>query len=475
MTHPIQKQILELTLDDGPEKTAVQDEFVRHFQEEVLPEMGDLFDRLAPKDSTLKWETLVVDLGAVSLENFKSELLSELGKTLRRQILEGNGFAEKAEFDLVEKSQKLWRQFLFYLQNGHFQWNANGLNLNQLEKELPTVLPELKASQKAEFFEILKSKNAQKRLAAQFSKPFFAEIVKKTIPFENIQQWVAFFEKIIPENFHKNILLNALFSHSKKRTNHPKIFIENWVFLIEKKLNLTIEEKEDFREVMMEKSKQESEDFQNEMQAVLSLKEKTKEGQAEKEEVEILKDENEHKTDEAIYIQNAGLVLLWPYLEKFFENLNWVANGKFTHREAREKAARLLQCMAFPNEKITENLLPLNKILCGMDVQDLIPDYDGNGDCFSFEKWEKELAKELLESVIKNWPKLGNTSVKGFQTSFLQREGKLERKNPAQAGQGGWFLKVEQRPFDMLLESLPWPLNIIKLKWMHQPLHVEWH
>jgi hypothetical protein len=61
-----------------------------------------------------------------------------------------------------------------------------------------------------------------------------------------------------------------------------------------------------------------------------------------------------------------------------------------------------------------------------------------------------------------------NKTVEGLQKSFLQREGKLVRQDK------DWILQVEQKPFDMVLASLPWSIGIIKNTWMEGMLWVEW-
>jgi hypothetical protein len=82
---------------------------------------------------------------------------------------------------------------------------------------------------------------------------------------------------------------------------------------------------------------------------------------------------------------------------------------------------------------------------------------------------EKETAKELLYVVTQQWEKLKNTSVDGFQTSFLQREGTLTLTEE------GWTLVVESKAYDLLLQTLPWGLSFIKNSWMEQPIFVEWN
>jgi hypothetical protein len=37
-----------------------------------------------------------------------------------------------------------------------------------------------------------------------------------------------------------------------------------------------------------------------------------------------------------------------------------------------------------------------------------------------------------------------------------------------------WSLQVEPTAFDVLLGSLPWAFNIVKLPWMTRPIFIEW-
>jgi hypothetical protein len=70
--------------------------------------------------------------------------------------------------------------------------------------------------------------------------------------------------------------------------------------------------------------------------------------------------------------------------------------------------------------------------------------------------------------VTQNWEKLRNTSIAGLRQTFLLREGRLQRKDDA------WSLTVSAKPFDVLLDSLPWRLSMVRLPWMETILHVKW-
>ena len=162
------------------------------------------------------------------------------------------------------------------------------------------------------------------------------------------------------------------------------------------------------------------------------------------------------------YIDNAGMVLLWPYLAKFFEHLKLIENNQFIDKDRIFKAVHLLQFLVTGKQDQPEYHFPLNKVMCGLDIEEPIPRK------LKLKKTEIKACEELLTEVVKNWEALKNTSVDGFREAFLKREGKLTRKD------NDWVLKIEQKAYDILLEKLPWSINIVKLSWMPGIMHVEW-
>ncbi len=162
------------------------------------------------------------------------------------------------------------------------------------------------------------------------------------------------------------------------------------------------------------------------------------------------------------YIQNAGLILFWPYLGHFFKDMGLTTDRAFQSDHNQQQAALLLQYLLSPDPELHEYRLPLNKLLCGLKISEPV----GR----SIDLTEEDLTRcnNLLEAAIQNWSALRGTSVEGFQSSFLQRNGVLKRKDKH------WLLQVEKMPFDMLMEQLPWPIGIVRLSWMNKPIYVEW-
>ena len=81
---------------------------------------------------------------------------------------------------------------------------------------------------------------------------------------------------------------------------------------------------------------------------------------------------------------------------------------------------------------------------------------------------DREEAETVLQAAISHWQALKNTSINGLRSSFLLRQGLVREV------ENGWRLRVERKPFDILLDQLPWGIGIIKLPWMEEILWVEW-
>ncbi|MCA8829711.1 contractile injection system tape measure protein [Hymenobacter pini] len=170
----------------------------------------------------------------------------------------------------------------------------------------------------------------------------------------------------------------------------------------------------------------------------------------------------EERPLETVYIQNAGLVLLWPFLAMLFERLGYLDGPEFRSEATRQQAALLLQFLATGSTEAHEHELPLNKLLCGVPQPRPLPRE------LPLTEADQATGESLLKAVIARWEILKNTSVAGLRETFLLRSGKLE-----------WLperinLTVETKTLDILMDSRPWSISIVKLPWMPEPLYVTW-
>lgn len=161
-------------------------------------------------------------------------------------------------------------------------------------------------------------------------------------------------------------------------------------------------------------------------------------------------------------VNNAGLILVSPFLPALFESLQLVHNGQFIGEESAPRAALILQFVATGSVDSFEYELSLNKILCGIPEDSSLPL------TVELTTLERETVDSMLKAVIGHWSVLGNTSVEGFRESFLNREGWVATND------NRLELTVQEAPFDMLIDQIPWSYQMIEHPWMNTVLHVDW-
>lgn len=175
-----------------------------------------------------------------------------------------------------------------------------------------------------------------------------------------------------------------------------------------------------------------------------------------------LGEEITHKFIAPIFIQNAGLIIIAPYLGMLFQKCGLIENSIFINEKSKHKAVQLLSYAAAGDVYLEEHELILQKVLCGLEISTPIEVAE------EITALEKETVEGLLNAVIQHWTVLGGTSIDGLRDSFLQREGKLEEE------ENQFFLQIEQKSFDMLLDQIPWNITKVNLSWMDKTLNVEW-
>jgi len=165
---------------------------------------------------------------------------------------------------------------------------------------------------------------------------------------------------------------------------------------------------------------------------------------------------------DSIYITNAGMIIIWPFLSTLCSKLGLLEGKTFIDDHSLQKAVLMLHYIVFGDEKFEESNLILNKILCGVS-----PDFFVDTS-LRLNEMEKSIGDQLLNAVTKNWEKLNNTSVKGLRESFLQRAGVIKKT------ENNYTLTVETKPFDLLLKTIPWNIMMIQTSFMDSRLLVEW-
>ena len=170
------------------------------------------------------------------------------------------------------------------------------------------------------------------------------------------------------------------------------------------------------------------------------------------------------KTDElseGISIENAGLVIAWPFLNILFSKLGLIENSQLKDDESKQKALLATQYLVDGKLKTEETKLVLNKILCGLQI-DFYLDQS-----LELNDIETGVCDMALKTIIEQWGKV--KSVSTLRDYFLKRKGVLKSDEG-----GGYKLIVEKESRDILLRFLPWNLSIIKSSLMNSKLEIDW-
>lgn len=166
--------------------------------------------------------------------------------------------------------------------------------------------------------------------------------------------------------------------------------------------------------------------------------------------------------DALLLVQNGGIILFHPFFSMLFKRLGLIEEKDFIDPEARRKAIFFLQLLnsSDASSEWEEHELYLNKVLTGYPVNAPLPR------SIEIKEEEQQMVTSLIGHVIAQWKR--TVSVNGFQSSFVNRQGYLQEQDEA------WSLSILPRGYDVLLETYPWPINLIKTPWMKKPMNVSW-
>ncbi len=165
--------------------------------------------------------------------------------------------------------------------------------------------------------------------------------------------------------------------------------------------------------------------------------------------------------EEGTIFSNAGLILLHPFLKRFFENLEFLENNKIVP-EKLEEALHLLHYVACKKEQPYEHELLFEKFICNVPLKHPV-----RKDIQLSEK-QKESCNVLLSSALHHWDGLKTNSVDALRSEFLMREGRLLTTEEH------YKLFVQRKTQDILLETLPWNLSLAKIPWKKKMILIDW-
>lgn len=449
-THHIRQVVFDLRYQDEATALRGRKQMEEAFYRAILPLLEEAFDTHAPNGQHYHLDRLEIDLGRINPNrldeaHIRRALVEALGSQVRARPAAATG--EPALATQLEET------LVHFLEVGYWPWHATPQRVAEVEVTV-LALPPVEGRRLAQRLRPrLQRRPVRMRLVYQFSTRFLRWLV------EQLRPEVAGEVQQAAEH-----VLSALSAS------------ERWAIILAVVVALspagdatTAELEQRLRTAQGEPPLPSAEDgsVSNFTQQQVSLL------PAEQDEVlpaapaqTVWSRDPQERTDQAaegLYVLHAGIVLLHPFLDRFFRRLGLAADGQtLATLDQRVRAVHLLHYLATGQEQPEEHETPLLKLLCALPLTfplvKMLP----------LTQTERDEAETLLEAVIEHWAKLKNTSPAALRETFFQREGKLAQRDDR------WHLVVEQRTVDLLLDYLPWTLSIVRLPWMASPLWVDW-
>jgi len=120
MQHLIKKQVIELALPKELDAFSMQHMAGKHYRNEVLPLLEQVFDELGAGDTVIAIPRLEIDLGEISASDMLQQDFNEVVlSTIRKQLYSKIGDdAKDIIYTREHKTLGIGRQWLYYMQKG---------------------------------------------------------------------------------------------------------------------------------------------------------------------------------------------------------------------------------------------------------------------------------------------------------------------------------------------------------------------
>lgn len=487
--HIIREQLIELTVGQEAVAWEHQQAAGQIFRQRMLPLIDRYLSECCDPDTLIRLDTLEIDLGEVDPMRLGLDLEEQLRRQLRpalAQAIRRSGGVSPAQ----QKKQKAFSHLTVlhtFITSGVLPWWADAGDTGLLERSWRYLLQHRPAVLKARLVaygrrephlhRLIHSLGDEHLLAmvpmfAESIAPFIGELIRdlqRRLP--QIPQMRELSGKRVRREFWKGLFytltLDPRSEWTAEQLQRRVLLHLATAFSCPFSVLVRVIRQDDRRKRLLSDGSAMTEATTEEQTPAPVAGEakfkKTKDGSTtEKKDLDDLAFPSTVEDSREVYVYNAGLVLLGPYLLRFLENVGLVKDKAFVDELAPHRAMVLLQFLAAGNAEPPEYQLPLNKVLCGISLE---TPHDA---VVELEETLLEAGEFFLEAVIANAPLLGKLSIDGFRNTFLRRPGILSFED------GHWLLRVERETYDVVLDRLPWGFKIVKLPWMMYGLYTEW-
>lgn len=511
-------------VNTASKKTAyyLKDNLDTFLKEELFPLLETYFDTLGLKIpfQSLQIEKLNIDLSiasAVDFEIIKLEIISQFQKQIGKQI--EKGFPDYKHYTLINNKEKNENEFFSFLETGITVWWAISKDISNLteDHQFEKVISDKAFGTK--LLNALKTPQTRNRFIKQLSDKQIYTVLKNTFHLEFTKETTSKNISRIKDNMNvvlsqpkhglhqRNLIWDIVLSQLLKDNDtiineklwgliasfdviikyNPKFVLEhlnthivntaaldmlsniaNEVLMMQ----VILEQKTS--EIFQKNSNKKSieSNFSKTDESLVSVNKKEAEinsvfntNEANKKEDFLhsplfLNEKTVPEIPANYYVNNAGLLLIHPFLKTLFENCRLLSKNNTINDP--EVAAHLLHYIATEQEQDYEHAMLFEKLLCNIPINQTI-----NRNIILSEEL-KNHANEMLRAVLDHWDVMKNSSLGLLRNEYLQRPGKiiLTGENPK--------VLVERKTQDILLDKISWNLGIVKLAWKNKIIFVDW-
>lgn len=491
----IRKQRISVTTDDASLGHHLRRKLNGELQEKLIAALERTFVQKKDTGDSLHIQKIQVDLGAMTLAEFEQQYILKVEEKLHEALQElfdnkqsarvspsdtaiGTDRTERTglDYQLLSPHQQTLAALFFYLEHGMLPWwfkYDDKLSATNLIDSTLDIQPEkvvLKLLMMRERSEQAKLPLMLNRLCQHLSTRQSEKLIHLTLEQINepsltsnvmllLQNQNEILKQLFFESFHKT-LLECLMTADQSST-------ENFIYSFLKKgrpspldqrslstyrtrygrLNLLIQEA---LNDVVKKGRPVGKD--NDVS-----------GEKKATNTKSLTYSEETVLSEGLFVNNAGIILLHPFLPILFDKTGLLeTNNRFISIEAQHRAAIMLHYLWSGGTEYHEWNLTFNRVLVGLSLREVFPPR------IILSLDEKQHCEDLLEAVVQHWKALKGSSVAAVRQTFLIRNGKLAWKDKALT------LYVERTTTDVLLERLPWGFSTVKLPWLTNMIYTTW-
>lgn len=511
--HSIQKVFLEIETTSMNTADSIKNNLAVFLQNEVFPILEKHFSSVKNIDSQIvQIEKLEFTIDSQNQKNefslfntetkndIKIQIEKEVQKTLQEfeNNIQNKTVNVASEMRVVSPKDKQMKTLLYFIENGNMPWWITQTQLEEISFFENISFDEIQNQNfKNSFQQIIMKKKVQDRIVNQFSNyqiALLGNVFSSSISRMNQEKLSSNkILKIIENQSHhfKASFWKMIFEvwNNQQKTAPISYYYENKIFFSAKKISFELFIKSiqefsnpDIKEEDVKKIKLKYNDVSTESKSIeksteTSINQKqitSKENQK----IEIksdlkpennlnndLKSKEDFDADESYnsksrYLQNAGLIILHPFIKDLFKNCDLMNDNNLILN--KELAVHLLHYAATKRENDYEHTMLFEKFLCGIPLSESIKRE------IKIDDEHKKHIEEMLEAAVEHWSALKNTSTAVLRSEFLQREGKLDwsESNPK--------LTIERKTQDLLLEKIPWNISIVKIPWIDKLIYTQW-